>query len=249
MSSVSTPNAWCSSAVRCPRQCASAISCCSVLPRSPCSFLTISIRSVTYAQPSPWFGISACNTQSAVGPSSIGPTSSTDPSRAGAFLKPATSVRKRPISSSGWIAGFEPAKSLEHHAADTDRRIRLLARAALDVGCCRTFALDAAEQARSSKGEAGDFARTVAIIRAHPGQQHADEPVVGKGIDQNAARGVVLHLSQYRRCWGLRVPQNAHRQEIFARRLTSRRDVQDQDDSVVARTQRDGIRNADIRNT
>ena len=146
-------------------------------------------------------------------------------------------------------AGFEPAKSLEHHAADTDRRIRLFARAALDVGCCRSFALDAAEQARSSKGEAGDCARTVAIIRAQPGQQHADEPVVGKGIDQNAARGVVLHLSQYGRCWGLRVPQNAHRKEIFARRLTSRRDVQDQDDGVVARTQRDGIRNADIRNT
>ena len=102
--------------------------------------------------------------------------------------------------------GFQPAKSLEHHAADTDRRIRLLAGAALDVGCCRSFALDAAEQARSPKGEAGDFARTVAIIRAHPGQQHADEPVVGKGIDQNAARGVVLHLSQYRRCGSLRVP-------------------------------------------
>src|SRR3954465_9559018 len=44
-------------------------------------------------------------------------------------------------------AGFEPAKSLEHHATDTDRRIRLLARAALDVGCCRSFALGAAEQA------------------------------------------------------------------------------------------------------
>ena len=101
------------------------------------------------------------------------------------------------------------------------------------VGCRRQLALEAVEQCRPPKDQARDFALTGAIIRADPGEHPADEPIVGEGIDQNAARGGVLHLSQYCRRRGLCIPQDADRQQIFSRRLALRRDVQDQDDSVI----------------
>ena len=149
----------------------------------------------------------------------------------------------------GMDAGLKPPESLQHRAANSDRRVRLLSRAALDVGCRSQLALEAVEQWRPPKDQARDFALTGAIIRADPGEQPADEPIVGKGIDQNAARRTVLHLSQYCRSWGLCIPQDADRQQIFSRRLALRRDVQDQDDSVIIGHQRNGIRDPDTRNT
>ena len=149
----------------------------------------------------------------------------------------------------GMDAGLKPPESLQHRAADSNRRVRLLSRAALDVGCRSQLALEAVEQCRPPKDQARDFALTGAIIRADPGEQPADESIVGEGIDQNAARRTVSHLSQYCRSWGLRIPQDADRQQIFSRRLALRRDVQDQDDSVIIGHQRNGICDPDTRNT